>query len=1003
MSTRLTSGGKLIDRSCPLEFQFNDKRFKGFHGDTVASALLAGNQRIVGRSFKYHRPRGIVASGTEEPNALVTIGKDAFHEPNQRATTIPVRDGMFIKSQNHWPSLKFDAGIISNYLSNFLTAGFYYKTFIRPRFAWKHIFEPAIRNAAGLGQAPSDRDLDNYEHFHVYVDVLIVGAGLAGIVSARTLAPTGLSILLLEQSNFAGGRSSVDHETLEGKPSSEWISRQIEHLKTFKNVHLRMQTTANGVYDHGYVIADEVINRCNQNNDTISRRLWRIRANKIILASGEIERPLCFSGNDKPGVMLASAVRDFVVNYGVSPGDRTVIMTNNDDAYRTAIVLNKAGLDVPLILDVRHESGTNLPKTVRNLGIRVENNRGIAEVIGRNRVEGVRICTQAGEGVALETVACESVAMSGGWSPAVHLWSHCGGKNYWEEECMRLLPDLNHPPISDDGETLVIPVGGTMGEICANSIADSAVKACRIVAQKFGKEISEIDVQNFLMETEAKIVSSWLVPQGMSSKDRSRTWVDFQNDVKVSDIDLAVREGYESSEHAKRYTTLGMATDQGKTSNINGLAVLSMALDQPMGKSGTTTFRPPYVPMPFGSIVGLARGNLFMPIRKTPLDNWHDEHGAFWEPVATWRRPFCYKKADESIEQAVNRESLRVRSTVGMLDATTLGKLLVKGPDAGKFLDMIYTNMISNLKPGRCRYGLMCNENGFLIDDGVVACIDNETFLCHITSGGADNIHSWMEEWLQTEWWDWQVYTINLTEQFSQIGIAGPDARSVLEKIGGMDLDAESLPFMSWASGNLGGFDVNIYRISFSGELSFEIAVPNKHALDLWNAIYQAGEEFEIETYGTEALHVLRAEKGFIMIGEETDGTVIPQDLGLDWALSKKKSDFIGKRGQERSFLNEPNRWKLVGLESPDYKVQLPAGAHAISDEICEFGHKKIIGRVTSSYFSPVLNRTIAMGLIESGPSRVGEILEFVDGETHIKAKIVSTVFYDPEGTQLHG
>ena len=489
------------------------------------------------------------------------------------------------------------------------------------------------------------------------------------------------------------------------------------------------------------------------------------------------------------------------------------------------------------------------------------------------------------------------------------------------------------------------------------------------------------------------------MPQGMSVKLQAKTFLDYQNDVKVSDVRLAAREGYESVEHTKRYTTLGMATDQGKLSNINGLAILADSLKAEIPNVGTTTFRPPYHPISMGSIAGDARGELFKPIRKSPIHNWIEENGGFFEPVADWRRPYCYQKNNETVKDSVQREILNTRTNVGLLDASTLGKIIVKGSDAAKFVDIIYTNLMSNLKVGHCRYGLMCTENGFLSDDGVVARLDENTFLCHTTSGGSDRIHAWMEEWLQTEWWDWKVYTANVTEQYAQIAVVGPNARKLLEKLGGMDVSKEALPFMRFSEGTIGGIRARPFRISFSGELSYEIAVPASDGQAFWDMCIEAGKEFGIQPYGTECLHVMRAEKGFIMIGDETDGTVIPQDLNMEWALSKKKEDFLGKRAHLRSHMSDPSRWKLVGLKTVDPNVVIPDGAYATDGTIRENGVKNMIGRVTSTYFSPTLNRSIAMGLVKFGPNRMGEIIDFptLEGKI-IKAEICNQVFLDPEG-----
>ncbi len=995
MSARLAKGGHLIDRDSAFDFSFNGRRMSGFAGDTLASALLANSQQLVGRSFKYHRPRGIMASGVEEPNGLVTLGAGEFLEPNQRVTSIDLFDGLAAQSQNHWPSLEFDLGAASDIVSKLLPAGFYYKTFMQPRAAWERFFEPLIRRAAGLGPAPKERDPDTYEHFYAHVDILIVGGGLSGLAAARLAAATGVRTLVVEQSRYWGGRSYVDTARVDGRKSDEWVEETIEDLAELEHVQLRLRTTATGVYDHGYVLALE--RAADQGLTKAPRhRMWRIRAKKIIMATGAIERPLCFGGNDVPGVMLSSAVRDYVVNYGVSPGDRTVILTANDDAYRTATVLIEAGLSVPAILDLRPHSEGELANTARDLGIRVECAAGIASVVGRRTVRGVRVCSSAGEGATSDEIECDIVAMSGGWSPSVHLWSHCGGKVRWDERLAIMRPDRGNPPINSQGLRLVYPAGSAAGELNAIDAIQDAETAALALIGDLGLRRPMLSAIRVDAVAEQAPMAAWLVPNGLTKAGRSKAWVDFQNDVKVSDIEVAVREGYESVEHTKRYTTLGMATDQGKLSNVNGIALLSRTLGTPIGDVGTTTFRPPYTPVVLGAIAGDARGQLFLPTRKTPIDEWHASNGAFWEPVSAWRRPYCYQNGGESIQDAVNREALKVRMSVGILDASTLGKLLVKGPDAGKFLDMLYTNSMSTLKPGTCRYGLMCNENGFLIDDGVVARIDDETFLCHTTTGGADQVHAWMEEWLQCEWWYWNVFTANLTEQFAQICVAGPNARDVLEDLGGMDVSEGGLPFMRWKAGEVGGVEVRVFRVSFSGELSFEIAVPSNSAMEIWNAFLDVGRNYEMEPYGTEALHVLRAEVGFIMIGDETDGTVTPQDLGLDWAISKKKRDFIGKRAQERAFLVNPNRLRLVGLETTDPEVVLPSGAHAIGERRNVHGHPEMTGRVTSSYYSPILNRSIALGLVERGHKRMGEVLQFAVGSDLISTKVVDPKFYRP-------
>ncbi|TNC52857.1 sarcosine oxidase subunit alpha family protein [Rubellimicrobium rubrum] len=992
MSTRLHRGGRLIDRSRPLRFSFDGHPYQGYEGDTLASALLANGQMLVGRSFKYHRPRGFVASGHEEPNGLVNLGAGDRVEPNHRATVTPLKDGMTALSQNRFPSLDIDVGVLNDALGRFLPAGFYYKTFMWPRAFWKHVYEPVIRKSAGLGRVPQGRDPDTYEHFNVHVDVLIAGGGVAGLSAAWAAAQSGQRVLLMEQSPCWGGRAVIDEPEIDGTPASHWVDRTVRALRSMPNVRLRLNAQVSGVFDHGYVLAAEQLEGAGPR-----QRLWRIRAGKVIAANGAIERPLAFAGNDVPGVMLASAMRDYLVNWGVSIGDRVVVVTNNDDAYRTALAIHRAGLIVPAIVDARPRPDGELVRQARDLGIRIEAGRGIAKVTGRRRVSGVKLCALSGEGSPIEEIFCDAVAMSGGWTPSVHLWSHCGGGLSWDDDRAMFLPDPKRPPRNHNGSPIVLPAGSVVGELRTAAVIGSGARAGAAAVGADAPEILAHDAE------EGPFLPVWIMPQGAKTALKRKMWLDFQNDVKVSDVELAAREGFQSVEHAKRYTTLGMATDQGKLSNINGLAVLSNALHVPIPQVGTTTFRPPYTPLTLGTIGGVAKEHLFQPVRRTAIHEWHQRHGATWEPVGLWRRPFAYIRPGEHVHAAMNREVLAVRNGVGLLDASTLGKIVVKGPDAGRFLDMMYTNVMSSLPVGKCRYGLMCTENGFLSDDGVVIRLSEDSWLCHTTTGGADRIHAHMEDWLQTEWHDWKVYVANLTEQWAQIAVAGPRARDVLSKLGGMDLSREALPFMAFAEGKLGGFDARVHRISFSGELSFEVAVPANQGLALWEALMQAGTEWGITPYGTEAMHVLRAEKGYIMIGEETDGTVIPQDLNLGWAVSKKKPDFLGKRAQERSHMAGGHRWKLVGLEPLNRSV-LPEGAYVLGHGENANGQRNAEGRVTSTYFSATLDRGIAMALIENGPERMGQVVQVSNkGGQPIEARIVDPVLYDKAGDKLNG
>jgi sarcosine oxidase subunit alpha len=997
MSTRLSKGGRLIDRSKAVNFTFNGKNFRGFAGDSLAAALLANDQMLVGRSFKYHRPRGIVASGAEEPNALVNMGFEGRFEPNQRVTTTEVFDGLTATSQNHWPSLEFDVGAVNSLFARFMPAGFYYKTFLFPRFAWKHVFEPVIRRAAGLGRAPKSRDADRYEYAYDFCDILIAGGGIAGLQAALVAGKAGARVILCEQTAHWGGRAPVDGDLIDGKPAQDWVDAALVALRAMPNVSIRARAMVAGVYDHGYVLMNERVADHTPGDGRPKQRLWRIRAGRIVAATGALERPLAFAGNDIPGVMLASAVRDYVVNHAVSLGDRTVLVTNNDDAYRTAIALVEAGLSVPVIIDARAQADGTLVQKARALGIRVETGKALVKVLGGKRVTGVAIGLQAGQGAVLEEIACDAVAMSGGWSPVVHLFSHCGGKLLWDEGRALFHPDPARPPTGADGQAMVFAAGAANGALLAGAaLADaaaSALEACKALGMKATTKSAKADDQH-----EGPMQPVWVMPQGAGPKLRAKMWLDYQNDVKVSDVQLAAREGYTSVEHAKRYTTLGMATDQGKLSNINGLAVLAQALNEDIPSVGTTTFRPPYTPVTFGALAGESRCEIFQPIRKSPINAWHEANAAYMEPVGLWRRAYCYPRTGESHELAVHREILNTRSNVSMLDASTLGKIIVRGPDAGRFLDMLYTNVMSNLGIGKCRYGLMCNEQGFLSDDGVVIRLSEDSWLCHTTTGGADRIHGWMEDWLQCEWWDWKVYTANVTEEYGQIAVAGPKARALLERLGGMDVSKEAMPFMTFADGTLGGLPVRVHRISFSGELSYEIAVPAGHAASLWEKLHEAGQEFGLMAYGTEAMHVMRAEKGFIMMGDETDGTVIPQDLNLGWAISKKKVDYLGKRGQERTHLASADRFVLAGFETIDGSV-IPDGSYIVAEGHNANGQRNNQGRVTSTYYSPTLKRGIAMGLIRGGMARMGEVVGFntVTGGL-VQARVVDPVFYDKEG-----
>jgi sarcosine oxidase subunit alpha len=997
------TAGRLIDRTRRIHFSFDGQSMSGHAGDTLASAVMANGQRVFGRSFKYHRPRGLVGLGSEEMNALIGVGEGSRHEPNLRATQVELYDGLVAVSQNRWPSLQFDAGSFNNALSRFFPGGFYYKTFMWPQKFWKSVYEPFIRRAAGLGKAPEGRDPDSYEHIHVHCDVLVVGAGVAGLAAAETAAATGARVLIVDENPRLGGLADIAGGTIEGAAQLDWVQAKALLLADAENVHVLTRTTCVGHWHHNYLMLFERVADHDPNlaKDGAPRhRLWKVRAGQVVLATGAIERPIAFANNDRPGIMLATAARALVERYGTAPGANGIVFTNNDEAYRTALSLKAAGIGVRIV-DARAQAGP-LADLARKSGIEIMRNAAIAGVetsFGGLNVTAAKIASyrkSSGRVVNETKLDCDFIAMSGGFNPALHLWCHNGGKIKFDEALQSFRPDTHRDGIRATGAA-----NGTFDLAAAlaegYAAGDAAARAARPKLKS-----AKLKAPKATQETQIPLEALWFSPATGKYNEGNKHFIDFQNDVTAADLELAQREGYESVEHTKRYTTFGMATDQGKTSNINGLGVLAEATGKTIPEIGVTTFRPPYTPFSFGSIAGSLTKKLFLPIRRTPVFDWHTANGAVFEPVGQWRRAYTYPRGAEDKHAAIAREILVVRNSAGLLDASTLGKIEIKGPDAAEFLDRMYTNMFSTLKVGRCRYGLMMNELGFLIDDGVTVRLADDHFLMHTTSGGADRIAAWLEEWLQTEWTQYKVFVTPVTEQWAQFAIAGPKARDVLAKLEpNFDLSNEFFPHLSMKEGKLGPYPVRVFRISFSGELSYEVAVPANLGRGLWDAILEAGREFGLTVYGTEALHILRAEKGYIVIGDETDGTVTPADVGLDGLVSKKKTDFIGKRSLEQSFLKRPDRKQLVGLLTEDPNDVLPDGAHAVR-ELKDKPPMQTIGHVTSSYFSPTLQRSIAMALIENGRALLGQTLAFpLEGKV-MKAKIVDPVFYDKEGARLN-
>jgi sarcosine oxidase subunit alpha len=987
-----------IDRARPLRFTFDGKTYQGLEGDTLASALLANGVHLMGRSFKYHRPRGVVAAGSDEPNALVAVYRDAArYTPNLRATEVELYDGLMAESQNRWPSLAFDLGAVNGLLAPFLSAGFYYKTFMWPRKAWDRLYEPLIRRAAGLGKSPTAPDPDLYLHRYAHCEVLVVGAGPAGLAAALAAAETGVRVMLVDEQRALGGSLlSATDATVDGQPAKDWLAETVAALAAKPNVVLLPRTVAFGYFPHNMI---GLVERLSDHLAAPSagrprERLWQVRARAVVLTAGAIERPLVFPDNDRPGVMLAGAARTYLNRYGVTPGRRVVIATGHDGAYRAALDLHRAGVEIAAIADVRPESGGPLVRAARAAGLPVRSGCLITGTKGVQRVTAARLSTIDGHGAfASDMVACDAVLMSGGFTPSVHLFSQSRGKLVWDEAISAYLP-------GEAAERTYIAGAGRgqfgLAEALDSGWAAGAAAAGQPIARRFAVEALEADAKGVV---------------GALPHDRGRrrkAFVDWQNDVVTSDLKLAVREGFRSIEHIKRYTTTGMATDQGKTSNINALGVVSDLLDTTIPKIGLTTFRMPYTPISFGSMAGLARGDLFDPVRTTPTHDWAVAQGAVFEDVALWKRARYFPKAGEDMETAVRRECLAVRNACGVFDASTLGKIEVVGPDAAEFLNRMYVNPWSKLAVGRCRYGLLCREDGFVMDDGVVGRLAPDRFHVTTSTGGASRVLAMMEDYIQTEWSDLQVWLTSTTEQWAVIALQGPNARTILSGlVEGVDLSPQALPHMGVVEGRICGVPMRLFRVSFTGELGFEINVPADFGRSVWEAVWAAGQAQGLTAYGTEAMHVLRAEKGFIVVGQDSDGTATPDDLGLGWAIGKTKPDFVGKRSLARPSMAAPTRKQLVGLLTADPSVVLEEGAQIVLTPN-QAPPMRLIGHVTSSYFSATLGRSIAMAMVSGGRARMGETLYSPvpnpkGFDAAIPVQVTSPVFYDVEGARVNG
>jgi sarcosine oxidase, subunit alpha len=990
---RLPQGGR-IDRAAPIRVIFNGRRLPGFAGDTMASLLLANGLHHVGRSFKYHRPRGILSHGSDEPNALFSIDRGPGRiDPNNRASVIEARDGLVAHTQNHWPSLAFDIGAVNDLLSPIFAAGFYYKTFMWPRAFWDRIYEPAIRAAAGLGRAPSVADADRYSNRHAHCDVLIVGAGPAGLAAALAASATGKRVILADESAELGGTLLHDvHATIDGATTANWRDEMLETLRARDNVVLLPRTTAFGYYNHNHVALAERLtdHLADPRADMARERVWQVRAAEVVLTTGAHERPLVFADNDRPGILLAESVRAFVNRYAVAPGRKIVFATNGASAYSAAADCRAAGLDVTLV-DLR-QAGACGPEVfdLRAMGCEVLTAHTIVGSKGRKRVSAIVAAPVEANGKigARRILECDCVGMSGGWTPAVHLFSQSRGKLRFDPSIDAFVPDRAAQAVRAAGAA-----NGAydLSACLAEGFAAGAAAATAPGARSFSATASRTGFHP--------------VRTAPTSDDpkRVRAFVDFQNDVAAKDIALAAREGFESVEHVKRYTTTGMATDQGKTSNMNALGLLAETLGKAIPDVGTTTFRPPYTPVTFGALVGPARGVLFDPIRTTPIHEWAAAHGATFENVALWRRAWYFPQHGEDESAAVARECKAVRSAVGLFDATTLGKIEVVGPDAAEFMNRLYTNAWTKLEPGRCRYGLMLKEDGYILDDGVVARLAPDRFHVTTTTGGAARVLNHMEDYLQTEWPDLNVFLTSITEQWAVIAVQGPKARgtiaSLVEEI---DLSNAAFPHMAVRVGRICGVPCRLFRVSFTGEPGYEINVPADFAREVWEAIYARGRAFGITPYGTQTMHVLRAERGFVIVGQETDGTVTPDDLGLAGMIAKAKPDFVGKRSLGRPDLLAKGRKQLVGLATADPTLVLDEGAQLVA-EPTQTIPTPMVGHVTSSYWSANCERSIALALVADGRALIGRKLHATIESSFAEVEVVQPVFFDPQGERVHG
>ncbi|MEO3427487.1 sarcosine oxidase subunit alpha family protein [Pelagibius sp. CAU 1746] len=991
-AVRQASGGLLIDRNRPLSFTFDGRRFSGFAGDTLASALLASDVHLFGRSFKYHRPRGVMTLGSDEPCALVELGEDGAREPNTRATQVELHDGLVASSQNRWPSLGADVFSVLDRFPSLLPAGFYYKTFMAPKGMWP-LYERFIRRMAGLGRAAEHIDPARYEKSFAHCDVLVIGGGAAGLSAALAAGHAGARVILADDQPRMGLGLLGREGSIDGGQPFDWARRSEEELAAMPNVRLLRRSTVTGCYEDNLltivqqVQPDVLFGQAPQ----ARQRLWKVRARQVVLAAGAFERPLLFANNDRPGIMLSSAVVGYLDRYGVAVGQKAVVATSHDGGYLDACRLADRGLGVAAVADTRASAPDWAAAMLKKRGI--EALRGWAVVDADGGRDGLRaLWVQDRETGKRRRLPCDVAALSGGWTPSVHLYAHTRTPLAFDDRLQAFLPGEDLPGFRTAGACR-----GNFGLAAAVSDGQAAGTAAAAACGHTRRPppLRAEDGHPCGVPAPASVCGT--------AKEK-RAFVDFQNDVTAGDIRLAVREGYEAPEHLKRYTTLGMGTDQGKLGNLNGLAVLAHARGMPLGGLGPTTFRPPFVPTTLGALIGADGGDHAHPLRRTAAHRLHEEAGATWLNAGLWKRPQFYRRAGESDLDAVNREVRTVRSGVGIVDVSTLGKLDIQGPDALDLVERVYMNGFRTLKAGKGRYGVMLREDGMIFDDGVTMRLAENHFLMSTTTGQVQAVYEHMTRLLETEWQQLDAFVTDVTENWFACALVGPAARAVLERLApDTDLTPETLPFMACTQGTVAGIPARIFRISFSGELSFEINVPSDYGPALWSALLDAGRPEGLIHYGVESMGVMRIEKGYFVVGREADGRTTPDDLGLGRMASRKKN-YIGRPALDVPAYTEDGRRQLVGVVTADQEERIPLGAHLVAPP--EAGGAGLsLGYVTSQAFSPTLGRHVALALLENGRSRKGERLYAASPTAgrRVAVEVTEPVFVDPEGKRLHG